>query len=295
MRPYLKGVHRAPTVLCVLLAACVLDDTGLPARTDATSGAMIDESMALPDEAVTPPADASVGDVSVPGGDLAGDLAVPIEDAATLQDQTIPIIDLIPGPCNNGYLNSTDPNACPLSCDPAVTTVPDEGRYHVPSCTPVPYVHNPPACGPHWPSPAAWGWHQNIVPREEYVHNLEHGGIVLLYNCPWPDDGGQTVPDDGGIDEPAACEPDSGVVHVAVPDNCPVEIQQLVQLYQQGPVFNWFDFLFEVKIVVTPDPLLPTRFGAVAWDWSYTSNTLDTVALQCFINARYGRGPEFAP
>ena len=51
----------------------------------------------------------------------------------------------------------------------------------------------------------------------------------------------------------------------------------------------------EVRMVVTQDPFLPARFAAVAWDWSFTMNNLDLKALQCFIDARYGRGPEPAP
>ena len=50
-----------------------------------------------------------------------------------------------------------------------------------------------------------------------------------------------------------------------------------------------------VRIVVTPDPLLPTKFAALAWDWSFTSDQLDLPAIQCFIAARYGRGPEEVP
>ncbi|MDP2343311.1 MAG: DUF3105 domain-containing protein [Deltaproteobacteria bacterium] len=44
------------------------------------------------------------------------------------------------------------------------------------------YESNPPASGPHYPVWASWGVHadDDVVERGQWVHNLEHGGIVLL-------------------------------------------------------------------------------------------------------------------
>lgn len=49
---------------------------------------------------------------------------------------------------------------------------------------PVSYADPPPSSGPHNPCWASWGIHDTAVPAERWVHNLEHGGIVYLYNCP---------------------------------------------------------------------------------------------------------------
>lgn len=46
------------------------------------------------------------------------------------------------------------------------------------------YNSNPPTSGPHLPSIAPWGVHENPVPKELQVHNLEDGGVVVQYNCP---------------------------------------------------------------------------------------------------------------
>ena len=44
---------------------------------------------------------------------------------------------------------------------------------------------NPPATGSHYWVWARWNRaYTDPVPRGHYVHNLEHGGVVLLYNCP---------------------------------------------------------------------------------------------------------------
>jgi hypothetical protein len=46
------------------------------------------------------------------------------------------------------------------------------------------YNSDPPTSGPHLPSLASWGIHENPIPKELQVHNLEDGGVVVQYNCP---------------------------------------------------------------------------------------------------------------
>lgn len=58
-----------------------------------------------------------------------------------------------------------------------------EGRDHVPEGGEVRFDANPPHSGAHYPDPTFWGLHSTAVPRGTWVHNLEHGGIALLYNC----------------------------------------------------------------------------------------------------------------
>ena len=48
---------------------------------------------------------------------------------------------------------------------------------------PIDYPDPPPAGGPHNGCWSAWGVHKTPVADENWVHNLEHGGVVLLYHC----------------------------------------------------------------------------------------------------------------
>lgn len=63
--------------------------------------------------------------------------------------------------------------------------------------TDVVYEDEPPAGGPHDPCWADWGQHvDEVVPPENFVHNLEHGGVVFLWaceDCPEIDVIGETV------------------------------------------------------------------------------------------------------
>ena len=64
----------------------------------------------------------------------------------------------------------------------------NEREAHVPEGTDVEYQNDPPASGPHYSgagiSPIAAGFYINPVPPEVWVHNLEHGDIVVLFDCP---------------------------------------------------------------------------------------------------------------
>jgi len=66
----------------------------------------------------------------------------------------------------------------------AVQTFKDQGREHLPVGQPFDFYNSdPPTSGPHAPSPADWGVHAEPVPKEVPVHNMEHGGVVIWYDC----------------------------------------------------------------------------------------------------------------
>jgi hypothetical protein len=45
------------------------------------------------------------------------------------------------------------------------------------------YNSNPPTSGPHAATWAPWGVSDLAVPKEVAVHNMEHAGVVVWYNC----------------------------------------------------------------------------------------------------------------
>ena len=52
---------------------------------------------------------------------------------------------------------------------------PSRTSTHIAVCTPLTYATNPPSGGDHWPIWAAFKKYTSVVPREMYVHDLEHG------------------------------------------------------------------------------------------------------------------------
>jgi hypothetical protein len=86
----------------------------------------------------------------------------------------------------------------PATSSPAPSTTPrlgylqDEmGREHVPDGTFVKYLFCPPASGKHYATagitgpivPKLYGPNEKTVPQN-WIHNMEHGALVLLYKCP---------------------------------------------------------------------------------------------------------------
>jgi hypothetical protein len=50
------------------------------------------------------------------------------------------------------------------------------------------YASDPPTSGPHFAGAAAWGIHEQFIPKTLQIHNLEDGGVLLQYNCTDCDD-----------------------------------------------------------------------------------------------------------
>ena len=77
-----------------------------------------------------------------------------------------------------------------------VQTFEDQGNDHIAAGEEFDdYNSRPPTSGPHGPA-VKWGIHDQPVPEESLVHNLEHGGVVIWYNCA----GGAQSLDDAGCD-----------------------------------------------------------------------------------------------
>ncbi|HEU4760119.1 MAG TPA: DUF3105 domain-containing protein, partial [Dehalococcoidia bacterium] len=91
---------------------------------------------------------------------------------------------------NGGRQTASDKPAYPYP----VQEFADQGRDHLrPGQEFDGYNSNPPTSGPHAPAPAPWGVSAAPLPKEVPVHNMEHGGVVVWYNCaggPQPLDGG---------------------------------------------------------------------------------------------------------
>jgi hypothetical protein len=150
------------------------------------------------------------------------------------------------------------------------TAVPDEGRTHVdPSTTPT-YKSYPPASGPHYSAqgiaPVPW---QTIATSSapllegQYIHNLEHGGIAILYNCPTGTD----------------CTALKNSLANYVKNLAPIE-----------PTYN------EVKMVLTPYSKNMTKTVALlAWDYIEFLDGYDQAAITSFYENHVNLGPEQIP
>jgi hypothetical protein len=62
--------------------------------------------------------------------------------------------------------------------------VPIQGADHIEVGQPhEPYNSDPPTSGPHYAVPAEAGFYDEAPPDEQLVHDLEHGYVIIWYNC----------------------------------------------------------------------------------------------------------------
>lgn len=138
--------------------------------------------------------------------------------------------------------------------------VPIEGnRQHVPQSQVVPYRNRPPSSGDHYDQPAGYGFFQREIPTGNWVHDLEHGGIVVLYR----------------------------------PDLCDQTCQnQLQDTYNSAPSSSVFPGTR--KMLVTPYQDMDHMIASVAWGWVDELDTFDKDRIIAFYKAHVDKGPEQA-
>ncbi|HEX3596273.1 MAG TPA: DUF3105 domain-containing protein [Polyangiaceae bacterium] len=123
------------------------------------------------------------------------------------------------------------------------------------------YPDPPPTGGDHNPCWATWGVHDDVVKPENWVHNLEHGGMVFLYRSRAELNGAGTTPGaDGGT------------------------LADIDALVQQLP-----------RTLSTEYAALPRTFAVVAWGHRLVSDCVDLAAAHAFYDEHFNQGPEDIP
>jgi hypothetical protein len=141
-----------------------------------------------------------------------------------------------------------------------------EGFNHVPECSFIQYQSLPPSSGDHYPVWAAYKTYTLPVPEGYWVHNLEHGAIVLSYNC-----------------AEAGCATDVAAAQQLI-DGFPPDAACTFAPSASRPV--------HARLLMTPDPRLDVRFAASAWGWTLRANCFDAKVFLQFAKAHYGMGRE---
>ena len=140
---------------------------------------------------------------------------------------------------------------------------PDMGRTHVAAGTKVRYTWCPPASGNHYAvagqGPIRGGFYDQGTAQvpEGWVHNLEHGALVLAYKCPGP-----------------ACT-----------DEGQAALQSLLGRWPASPICKIAPGNFTPVFVRFDDMAYP--YAAIVWDMVLPLQTLDENAILSFY-AAYG-------
>lgn len=136
---------------------------------------------------------------------------------------------------------------------------PEQSRDHIARGTPhAPYNSDPPSSGPHYSdaqAPALWGVYTQPVPDEAYIHNLEHGGVVITYR----------------------------------PDLPPEQLIKLQQLF--APPYSQKEFQPN-RAIVTPRITNKSAIALAAWRYTLALDQYDEAQIKKFYLQHVGKGPE---
>jgi hypothetical protein len=142
-------------------------------------------------------------------------------------------------------------------CTAVIESHTDEGAYHIPCTSATNYQTVPPSSGNHF---GCWPEYRTFdvpVPWGNLVHALEHGAVVIVYNC-----GSAGCPDEVALAQ--------NFVDNLPPDTaCPAH-----------------------RVILAPDPTLDVRWAATAWTWTLRADCFDAVAFGKFYTDHYGMGRE---
>lgn len=167
-----------------------------------------------------------------------------------------------------GSILQPEPSATPAAdATPRLGQVTqDLGRNHVATGTKVTYDFCPPTSGPHYNdarfgpiAPRFYGQDDTTAP-EGWVHNLEHGQMVVLYRCP---------------------------------EGCtPAAQTELSALQGQIPASPLCALPATSSVVVTRFDDLPTPYAVVTWGRVMFLDTLDVPTIIAYHDQNADRGPE---
>jgi hypothetical protein len=150
--------------------------------------------------------------------------------------------------------DSTDPEGCERF---EFTLAPEASAAHVASCTSTACGNgmNPPSAGPHCGTTLSCRVYDSEQPSCSWLHNLEHGHAVFLYNCP---------------------------------EGCPDEVAKLEQLQKEAKRGG-----NDVpRAIVAPASGLPNRVAALLWRRTYLADSADPEALRCLLALQDKEAPE---
>lgn len=136
---------------------------------------------------------------------------------------------------------------------------PSEGRDHVPPGTVVNYKSRPPSSGNHYDTPAGYQFYPRPVDTGNWIHTLEHGGVVLLWR----------------------------------PDLCDQAcVTQLQQVYSAVPTDGKFNLK---KMTATSYQDMDHKIAVVAWQWVMNLDDVNQDQIIAFYREHVDRGPEDIP
>jgi Protein of unknown function (DUF3105) len=145
------------------------------------------------------------------------------------------------------------------ACGATLRRFSDPSARHLDECSDIEYPMSPPVYGDHYPVWAAYQTYDYAVPLGYLVHSLEHGAVVIFYDCP---------------------------------EGCADEVAEAQTFIDELPPDPRCSDAVEHQVILVPRPGLGARWAAAAWGHSLTASCFDAQYFEQFYQDHHGRGPE---
>ena len=170
--------------------------------------------------------------------------------------------------CSTSGTSPYSPSPPNTNSKPVGQPIDEMPHTHVPQGTVVQYMHNPPTSGCHYSlgagiapiSPGIYPWSNATKLTPEYwVHNLEHGYVVVSYNCP---------------------------------SGCDADLQTLASWYRSLPPDGGGAVPY-AKFIAVPDPQQKEAWDIESWDWfDRIGSTFNLAEIKRFYANHTNQAPE---
>lgn len=168
----------------------------------------------------------------------------------------------------------------------------DLGRGHVPVGENVDYNSNPPTSGKHYADWIRSGIYETPQDDRNLVHSLEHGYVVMSYNCDKKVTSNKlqviNMAYAHGLDEEATDSSSIASSSANLSANfqsadCHKLVDHLISIYERKG---------KTRLIVVSRPNLDTRIALTAWQYIDKFNDFDEQRIIRFIDAHLNMGPE---
>lgn len=172
-------------------------------------------------------------------------------------------------------------------------TLADQGRGHVPDGTVVSYNSNPPSSGSHYAEWTRAGVFSRPISDGHLIHSLEHGYVILSYNCEKPVSSieypvsiayaheEELEAENKGEDNGRKTEELGDSAWKS--DDCRDLVTKLTGVYEKKG---------KKKLIVIPRSSLDARIALTAWTRIDKLDSFDENRIIKFIDAFRNKGPE---
>lgn len=172
--------------------------------------------------------------------------------------------------------------------------LPDEGREHVDIGTEIKYGTNPPTSGNHYAQWTKWGVYDTPKDDRNLLHSLEHGYVIMSYNCNIKPTGFNLVPttlaQTSGRPMKLATESAEQVASIAAALSENFKTQQCASLVKQ--LTDIYNAKGQTRLIVIPRPNMDYRLALTAWRYMVTMDNFDKSKIETFIDGHINQGPE---